>query len=213
MQTGKEALLLKYQLNNHTRTVSFPGNCVSLGEIPFRLAHYILQRPSRILSRQTLLKDVWGIEIEIETRRLDVHINTLRRSIELDGRHGWALKKLPQESGYILVKTKENIDKITCSPPYHINHHTRTVSFEGNYETMSVIPFRLASHILMRPNYILTRESLLKEVWGIDADVTGRRIDTHMSTLRHRISLNGRYGWTLKSLRANGYVLKNSTTV
>jgi len=34
-----------------------------------------------------------------------------------------------------------------------------------------------------------------------------------MSMLRNRISLNGHYGWTLKSLRANGYVLKNSATV
>ena len=87
------------------------------------------------------------------------------------------------------------------------------MSFEGNYETMTEIPFRLACHILMRPNRILTRQSLLKEVWGIDTEVTDRRIDTHLSTLRNRISLNGRYGWTLKSLRSNGYVLKNSTPV
>ena len=54
---------------------------VSLGPTEFRLLDVLLQRPGRVYSREQLLDRVWGQDIYVENRTVDVHIRRLRKAI------------------------------------------------------------------------------------------------------------------------------------
>jgi len=58
---------------------------VHLGPTEFRLLRFLLQQPTRVFSREQLLDHVWGREIFVEARTVDVHIRRLRKALNLDG--------------------------------------------------------------------------------------------------------------------------------
>ncbi len=61
------------------------GRLVHLGPTEFRLLRHFLEHPSRVFSREQLLDAVWGREICIEPRTVDVHIRRLRKAVNIDG--------------------------------------------------------------------------------------------------------------------------------
>ena len=57
------------------------GRDVHLGPTEFRLLDYFMQHPGRVFSREQLLNAVWGSDVYVETRTVDVHIGRLRRAL------------------------------------------------------------------------------------------------------------------------------------
>jgi len=57
------------------------GRAVHLGPTEFRLLEFFMQHPRRVFSREELLDAVWGRDIHVEPRTVDVHIRRLRKSI------------------------------------------------------------------------------------------------------------------------------------
>ena len=55
------------------------GQDVHLGPTEFRLLDYFMQHPGRVFSREQLLNAVWGSDVYVETRTVDVHIGRLRK--------------------------------------------------------------------------------------------------------------------------------------
>ncbi|HEY2706522.1 MAG TPA: phosphate regulon transcriptional regulator PhoB [Caulobacteraceae bacterium] len=60
------------------------GKDVHLGPTEFRLLDYFMQHPGRVFSREQLLNAVWGSDVYVETRTVDVHIGRLRRALTTD---------------------------------------------------------------------------------------------------------------------------------
>ena len=58
---------------------------VRLGPTEFRLLDHFMQHPGRVFSREQLLDAVWGSDVYVETRTVDVHIGRLRRALNRDG--------------------------------------------------------------------------------------------------------------------------------
>jgi two-component system, OmpR family, phosphate regulon response regulator PhoB len=58
---------------------------VHLGPTEFRLLEFFMQHPRRVFSREELLDAVWGHDIHVEPRTVDVHIRRLRKSMNNDG--------------------------------------------------------------------------------------------------------------------------------
>jgi len=54
---------------------------VHLGPTEFRLLDYLMQHPGRVFSREQLLDAVWGSDVYVETRTVDVHIGRLRKAL------------------------------------------------------------------------------------------------------------------------------------
>ena len=54
---------------------------VDLGPTEFRLLEFLMERPGRVFSRQQLLDGVWGNEIFIDERTVDVHVGRLRKAL------------------------------------------------------------------------------------------------------------------------------------
>ena len=57
------------------------GEEVHLGPTEFRLLDHFMQFPGRVFSREQLLNAVWGSDVYVETRTVDVHIGRLRRAL------------------------------------------------------------------------------------------------------------------------------------
>jgi len=54
---------------------------IHLGPTEFRLLQVLLERPGRVLSREQLLDRVWGRDVYVDTRTVDVHIGRLRKAL------------------------------------------------------------------------------------------------------------------------------------
>ena len=65
--------------------VTRDGQPVALGPTEFRLLRHFLEHPGRVFSREQLLDSVWGRDVYVEQRTVDVHIRRLRKAINLDG--------------------------------------------------------------------------------------------------------------------------------
>jgi len=62
--------------------VSINGQLVNLGPTEFRLLHFFMAHAERVYSRDQLLDQVWGSQVYIEDRTVDVHIRRLRKALE-----------------------------------------------------------------------------------------------------------------------------------
>ena len=60
------------------------GREVHLGPTEFRLLDYLMQHPGRVFSREQLLDAVWGSDVYVEARTVDVHIGRLRKAMNRD---------------------------------------------------------------------------------------------------------------------------------
>ena len=59
------------------------GKEVHLGPTEFRLLDYFMRHPGRVLSREQLLDAVWGSDVYVEARTVDVHIGRLRKALNV----------------------------------------------------------------------------------------------------------------------------------
>ena len=57
------------------------GNDIHLGPTEFRLLDYFMQHPGRVFSREQLLDTVWGSDVYVELRTVDVHVGRLRKAL------------------------------------------------------------------------------------------------------------------------------------
>ena len=75
---------LEYQdivMDSEEHRVTRAGHPVKLGPTEFRLLTTFLERPGRVWSREQLLDRVWGREIYVDTRTVDVHVGRLRKAL------------------------------------------------------------------------------------------------------------------------------------
>ncbi|MGI2261155.1 phosphate regulon transcriptional regulator PhoB [Shewanella sp. GXUN23E] len=58
---------------------------LDMGPTEFRLLHFFMTHPERVYSREQLLDNVWGTNVYVEDRTVDVHIRRLRKAVETSG--------------------------------------------------------------------------------------------------------------------------------
>jgi two-component system phosphate regulon response regulator PhoB len=73
--------------------------------------------------------------------------------------------------------------------------------------TLTALEFRLLTTLLARRGRVQTRDTLLRDVWGIHADLTTRTVDTHVKRLRSKLGPAGDY---VETLRGVGYRMRSS---
>jgi two-component system phosphate regulon response regulator PhoB len=72
-------------LDAETHRVSRDGAAVKLGPTEFRLLSTFMEKPGRVWSRDQLLDRVWGRDIYVDTRTVDVHVGRLRKALTATG--------------------------------------------------------------------------------------------------------------------------------
>jgi two-component system, OmpR family, phosphate regulon response regulator PhoB len=73
------------ELDTAAHRVARAGKPVHLGPTEYRLLRYLMLHPGRVFSREQLLDAVWGRDIFVEARTVDVHIRRLRKALNVDG--------------------------------------------------------------------------------------------------------------------------------
>ncbi len=76
------------------------GEDIHLGPTEFRLLRHLMQHPGRVFTREQLLDSVWGRDVYVEPRTVDVHIRRLRKALNQGGRED--LIRTVRSAGYAL---------------------------------------------------------------------------------------------------------------
>ncbi|MGP0092915.1 MAG: phosphate regulon transcriptional regulator PhoB [Xanthobacteraceae bacterium] len=69
------------ELDRDKKRVSRSGRPIDLGPTEYRLLEFLMERPGRVFSREQLLDGVWGNEVYIDERTVDVHVGRLRKAL------------------------------------------------------------------------------------------------------------------------------------
>lgn len=85
----------------NTHRVTRNGEEIHLGPTEFRLLRYFMEHPGRVFSREQLLDAVWGQDIFVELRTVDVHIRRLRKALNYDDKQA-DLVRTVRAAGYAL---------------------------------------------------------------------------------------------------------------
>jgi two-component system phosphate regulon response regulator PhoB len=88
------------ELDREKKRVSRASRPVDLGPTEFRLLEFLMERPGRVFSREQLLDGVWGSEVYIDERTVDVHVGRLRKA--LNRGHGTDPIRTVRGAGYSL---------------------------------------------------------------------------------------------------------------
>jgi two-component system phosphate regulon response regulator PhoB len=70
------------ELDREKKRVTRSGHPVDLGPTEYKLLEFLMERPGRVFSRGQLLDGVWGSDIYIDERTVDVHVGRLRKAMK-----------------------------------------------------------------------------------------------------------------------------------
>src|SRR3954464_2204191 len=71
-----------------SRRIGGSGRDIDLGALEFRMLRFFMTHPGRVYSRAQLLDEIWGNNVYVEERTVDVHIRRLRQALEPTGHKG-----------------------------------------------------------------------------------------------------------------------------
>lgn len=90
------------KVNLTEKSVTRNGDPISLTDLEFRLLRYLLLHRGRTATREQILRDVWGLPSDVETRTIDRHVNALRKIMDGESEETWPIKSV-YGIGYKLV--------------------------------------------------------------------------------------------------------------
>ena len=187
------------------------------------VARYRAAKPDLVLL-DLMLPDIAGSEVarlirEGETKRTPIIMVTARgeesdrvKGLEL-GADDYVVK--PFSVKELLLRVKAVLRRQGEDAPAKDAAHLKAGEIELDVErhevrvnarpvVLTALEFRLLKTFLERPGRVQTRETLLSDVWGIDAEITTRTVDTHIKRLREKL---GPAGDIIETIRGVGYKL------
>ncbi|MDO4943144.1 MAG: response regulator transcription factor [Lachnospiraceae bacterium] len=169
-----------------------------------------------------MLPDKDGYEIirdlrkKEETRRLPV-IMVTAKSTEMDMVKGLDdgaddyIKK-PFSIMELLSRVKALLRRASDSKPkqYQIgsvilNHEKRKVKVDGAEIELTFKEYELLRYLMMNSGIVLSRESIMRQVWETDFEGESRTVDVHIKTLRQKL---GNSGKIIRTVRNVGYIIE-----
>lgn len=102
-ETAQQLRVGDIQLDNARRIVLAQGKSVELTYKEYELLRYLMINSEMVLSRESIMRFVWGTDFEGETRTVDMHIKTLRQKLGPCGRQIGTVRNV----GYVLQSTPE----------------------------------------------------------------------------------------------------------
>ena len=102
-ETAQQLRVGDIQLDNARRIVLAQGKSVELTYKEYELLRYLMINAEMVLSRESIMRFVWGMDFEGETRTVDMHIKTLRQKLGPCGRQIGTVRNV----GYVLQSTPE----------------------------------------------------------------------------------------------------------
>ncbi|MBE6451644.1 MAG: phosphate regulon transcriptional regulator PhoB [Alphaproteobacteria bacterium] len=108
ISTKKELVYEDIKMDLLEKKVFRGENYIHLGPTEFRLLKLLMSEPKKVFSREVLLKTVWGDNIYVESRTVDVHIRRLRRALN---EFGADYIRTVRATGYSMDSSQENTEE------------------------------------------------------------------------------------------------------
>lgn len=210
--------VLEYNLKQAGHTVSVAGR----GQEGLRLAQQ--QKPDLVLL-DLMLPDIAGTEVcrtlksNTETKSIPVVMVTARGE-EIDrvvgfeiGADDYVVKPFSVRELLLrisaILRRQHGSEAAPVDPTatvefgrLRIDRGAHRVWVEGQEVELTALEFRLLVTLYDRKDRVQTRSSLLDDVWGIQADITTRTVDTHVKRLREKLEAARDY---IETVRGVGY--------
>ena len=94
---------------------------------------------------------------------------------------------------------------------YEINQQDREIRLNGKAVELTQKEYELACYLFQNPARLLSRVHLLEALWGLQAEIDTRTVDTHVSRLRHKLKIVPENGWEIISIYGYGYRMEAAT--
>lgn len=158
----------------------------------------------RKLRRNTETKKLPVIMVTAKTTELD-----LVKGIE-DGaddyiRKPFSVMELISRVKALLRRTLSEEIKELRLDEIVVNNEKHEVSISGSSVELTYKEYELLSLFIANKGIVLTRDTIMKQVWGTDYEGESRTVDMHVKTLRQKL---GDYGGRIKTIRNVGYIIE-----
>ena len=100
------------------------------------------------------------------------------------------------------TKTKEIVEVERQFGDLKIDVDSHEVHVDSQLIELTALEFRLLKELVDKRGRVQSRDQLLSEVWGYNAEVTTRTVDTHIKRLREKLGSMGKY---VQTIRGVGY--------
>ena len=100
------------------------------------------------------------------------------------------------------TKTKEVVEVERQFGDLKIDVDSHEVHVDSKLIELTALEFRLLKELVDKRGRVQSRDQLLSEVWGYNAEVTTRTVDTHIKRLREKLGSMGKY---VQTIRGVGY--------
>ncbi len=100
------------------------------------------------------------------------------------------------------AKDKEEEGGVLRLGNISVDRAAHRVTVHGEEIAVTALEFKLLVTLIVRKDRVQTRSVLLSDVWGIDADITSRTVDTHVKRLREKLGSGGQH---IETIRGVGY--------
>lgn len=86
-----------------------------------------------------------------------------------------------------------------------LNHEKRRVKVDGSEIELTFKEYELLRYLMMNSGIVLSRESIMRQVWETDFEGESRTVDVHIKTLRQKL---GNSGKIIRTVRNVGYIIE-----
>lgn len=86
-----------------------------------------------------------------------------------------------------------------------LNNEKREVSIDSKVVELTFKEYELLQFFLINKGIVLSRDTIMDHIWGIEYEGESRTLDMHIKTLRHKL---GEYGNRIRTIRNVGYVIE-----
>lgn len=104
----------------------------------------------------------------------------------------------------LLRRTHEETPEQLMVGEITIDHERRTVTAAGKTVVLTLKEYELLRYLMINEDVVLTRESIMRFVWGVDFEGETRTVDMHIKTLRQKL---GECGRQIRTIRGVGYAI------
>jgi len=110
----------------------------------------------------------------------------------------------------LLARIESLSRRIKSSPvlrlgSYDIDMERRSIAVKGKPVELTQKEFELACYMFQTPGKLLSRVHLLEKLWGLNAEVDTRTVDTHVSRIRRKLAISPEHGWQIVPVYGWGY--------
>ncbi len=105
----------------------------------------------------------------------------------------------------------ESADDVLCIGNVEVDTLKNEIRVDGEVVKSTQKEFGIALELFKNEGQVLSREYLLKQVWGVNADINTRTVDMHVSKVRRNLKINPEMGYRITTIFQHGYRLEKVT--